>query len=35
MLFDESSSMAPLYAAMDKIRKRHGIQSVSSAALVQ
>jgi len=35
MLFDESSSMAPLYAAMDKIRKRHGIQSVSYAALVQ
>jgi DNA polymerase-4 len=33
MLFDESSSMAPLYAAMDRIRSRHGIQLIQAAAL--
>jgi DNA polymerase-4 len=33
MLFDESSFMAPLYAAMDRIRSRHGMRFIQAAAL--
>lgn len=33
LLFDESSAMAPLYAAMDRIRSRHGMQLIQAAAL--
>lgn len=35
MLFDESSSLAPLYAAMDRIRSRHGMQLIHAAALTE
>jgi DNA polymerase-4 len=33
LLFDESASMAPLYAAMDRIRSRHGMHMLKAAAL--
>lgn len=33
LLFDESSAMASLYAAMDRIRSRHGMQLIQAATL--
>ena len=33
MIFDESASMAPLYAAMDRIRSRHGMQIIQAASV--
>ena len=33
MLFDESSTMTPLYAAMDRIRLRHGMHLLQAAIL--